>query len=402
MDHAQPFRIDTMAIVRELAALPHRGATTANEKRAAELLARALQALGARVERQPFKTAKTYISEVWWLLGALSLTLILTPFIAWIAFALMLLITATALRYFDWRSSPLSLLPPRAVSENILGKDPHEGKHDQGPQPGLKRKKLILMAHYDSAPVSLLYQPPLVKDFRRSLLCSLGLMAGAVLITLLEVLGMGRPITAWARWLLVAYFLVQGILSTIDYLRYGFANGAADNATGVAVALAGAERLWRDPIAGWEVEVVLTGAEEVGMVGARQYFLAQKDRLDANATYVMNFDNLGSGAVKIITRTGSMTTVVYDNALVHAALQTAAADPQYRHIKTGVWHTGDFDSIWFARAGIPSLTIAAQDEQGQIPFLHRPNDTIDNVDANVARCAVGFAEATIRRLAASV
>jgi len=216
------------------------------------------------------------------------------------------------------------------------------------------------------------------------------------------VLGMGRPITAWARWLLVAYFLVQGILSTIDYLRYGFANGAADNATGVAVALAGAERLWRDPIAGWEVEVVLTGAEEVGMVGARQYFLAQKDRLDANATYVMNFDNLGSGAVKIITRTGSMTTVVYDNALVHAALQTAAADPQYRHIKTGVWHTGDFDSIWFARAGIPSLTIAAQDEQGQIPFLHRPNDTIDNVDANVARCAVGFAEATIRRLAASV
>jgi hypothetical protein len=402
MDKAEFSRIDPMAIVRELAALPHRGATTAYEKQAADILARILQSLGASVERQHFLTAKTYISGVWWLLGALSLTLILTPFLSWLALVLCLLITISGLRQFDWRSSPLSLLPPRADSQNILGRNPHSAHQDQQPQPGIKKRKLILMAHYDSAPTSLLYHPLLVKNFRQSLLISLGLMAGAVVVILLEVLGVGQPITAWLRWLLVLYFLIQGIMSSIDYIRYGFTNGAADNATGVAIALAAAEGLWRNPMAGWEVDIVLTSAEEVGMVGARHYYLTIKDRLDPRTTYVLNFDNLGKGDVKIITRTGSMSPVVYDNALVDAALETAAADPKFQHIKPGAWHTADFDSVWFARAGIPSVTISSQDAQGLIPFLHRPDDTIENVDANVVLSAIDFAEATIRRLAASM
>jgi Iap family predicted aminopeptidase len=97
-----------------------------------------------------------------------------------------------------------------------------------------------------------------------------------------------------------------------------------------------------------------------------------------------------------------MTPVVYDNALVDAALETAASDPKFQHIKPGAWHTADFDSVWFARAGIPSVTISSQDAQGLIPFLHRPDDTIENVDANVVLSAIDFAEATIRRLAASM
>jgi Iap family predicted aminopeptidase len=84
---------------------------------------------------------------------------------------------------------------------------------------------------------------------------------------------------------------------------------------------------------------------------------------------------------------------------VDAALQTAASEPRFDGVKPGVWHTGDFDSLWFARAGIPSLTLSAQDSDGCIPNLHRPTDTIDNVDPTLPGLAVDFAAATAKRLA---
>jgi hypothetical protein len=381
-----------MAIVRDLAALPHRGATTDQESRAADVLEHYLRQLGASVERQPFVTPKTYISEVWSLVGGLILGLLLLPALSWVALLWIVVCVALALQYFDWRASPVSLFPPRGQAHNVIGRLPPQG------QPS---KKLILMGHYDSAPISMLYLPSSVKNFRQSLRISIGLMVLAVGVALLTVLHVGQPVVACLRYALVVYFVAQGIMSSIDHVRLGYTNGAADNATGAAVAVATAARLWRTSIPGWQVEVVLTSAEEANMKGALAYYRAHRNDLDPQRTFVFNFDNLGAGTLRVITCTGSLTDVVYDNALVKAALHTAAADPRFQDVKPGVWHTGDFDSIWFCRAGIPSLTLSAQDEQGLIPNLHRPSDTLENVDANLPAHAVDLAEATVRRLAAS-
>ncbi|MCP5066791.1 MAG: peptidase M28, partial [bacterium] len=75
--------------------------------------------------------------------------------------------------------------------------------------------------------------------------------------------------------------------------------------------------------------------------------------------------------------------------------------PRFQGVEPGEWHTGDFDSLWFARDSVSSLTPAALDAQGRIPPLHRPSDTLENVDPEVVGQAVDFAEATVRRLAAS-
>ncbi|MBW1948248.1 MAG: peptidase M28, partial [Deltaproteobacteria bacterium] len=88
------------------------------------------------------------------------------------------------------------------------------------------------------------------------------------------------------------------------------------------------------------------------------------------------------------------------NALVDEALKRASEDPRFAEIKEGRWHTGDFDTIWFERGKIPSLTLSAQDENGLIPHLHRPEDTLRNVDPRLPALAVDFAEATVRSLAA--
>lgn len=391
--HSGPL-VDPMDIVRELTALPHRGAATDQARLAADILERHLRQLGATVERQPFTTPKTYITEVWWLVGGVVVGLLLIPVLSWLALLLVGVCTAAALLYFDWRDSPVSLLPPRSSSENVIGRAPPSAA--QGKMSAYR--KLILMGHYDSAPVSLLYLPSMVRGFRRSLRISLGLMVLAVVIALLSALGIGQPVVTWLTRLLAMYFVAQGLMSTIDYLRFGYTNGAADNATGAAIAVATAERLWRRPIPGCDVEVVLTGAEEANLKGSRAYYRANRHELGPESSYVLNFDNIGAGQITVITRTGSLSDVVYDNALVDAALETAASEPRFKSVKPGVWHSGDFDSIWFARAGVPSLTLSAQDEEGCVPNLHRPTDTTENVDKAVPRLAVDFAEATVRRL----
>lgn len=240
MNSRQDFLIDPIKIVRELAGLPHRGTTTAEERKAAEILQGHLERLGATVEQQRFRTSKTYISEVWWLLSILVLGLILIPYTSWIALGLVALSVVTSLLYFDWRTTPVSFLPPRGKSANVIGRMNQTADPDKTSHTGPSKNKLILMAHYDSAPVSLLYLPSI------------------------------------------------------------------------------------------------------------------------------------------------------------------EADSLFNRIGPGVWHTGDFDSIWFTRIGIPSLTLSAQDNDGQIPNLHSPGDTVENVDASLLPIAVEFAEATIRRLAQSM
>jgi len=115
----------------------------------------------------------------------------------------------------------------------------------------------------------------------------------------------------------------------------------------------------------------------------------------------LNFDNLGVGTATIVTETGSLTSIVYANALIEAAVHVAANDARFSDIQKGPWHTGDFDSSWFARAGIPAMTLSARDEHGLIPNLHRPSDTLSNVIEALPRHAVDFAESVVRRLATS-
>ena len=388
---------DPIDILRQLTSLAHRGVGTKEERQAADMIKAWLTRSGAAVETQPFLCPKTYLPVVWWLVGGISAGLFLAGAFPWAAFFISLVFTVAAVHYFDWRSSPVQFIVPRVETQNIIGRFP-AGKKENSTHEG-KNKKLILMAHYDTAPISILYLPSMVGNFRQSLLTSLGIMLVTPLVILMTALGIDHVILTWTRYGLGAYFLIQGIISGIDYFRFGHTNGAADNATGAAVALATARRLWEAPMPGWDVEVVLTSGEEVSLVGSRHYYLKNKKKYQENKPFVLNFDNLGSGHIKIITKTGSITPVKYDNPLVDAAIKTAREESRFHGISTGEWHTGDFDSIWFERSGIPSLTLSSQDENGQIPNLHRPGDTLENVNMSMPPQAVDFAEAVSRNLA---
>ncbi|MCK5310627.1 MAG: M28 family peptidase [Desulfobacteraceae bacterium] len=388
---------DPMTTVRKLTSLPHRGAGTPHEKEAADIIENLLLSYGAEVERQVFKTPKTYIWEVIWLIIFIAAGLISAPFFSWFSVGILVFAVASSFLYFDWRSSPLSFFAPSVLSENITGK--MKNKSEQSPVAGEEpQKRLILMAHYDSAPISLLYLPSMVKNFRSSLMINIFLIGFALFIAILQALNIGQPVVLWICFILAGYLLIQGVITSLDYMRYGYTNGASDNATGVAVAMATAKRLWENPVTGLDVIVVLTGAEETGMNGSKYYFNKNKNDFTPENTFVLNFDSIGKGDLKIITKTGSISTVYYKGALVDAALKTAKSEDRFNSVKEASWHTGDFDTIWFARAGIESLTLSVQDKNGAILNLHRPGDTIENIDESLPAFTISFAETLIRNL----
>ncbi|RYU93322.1 M28 family metallopeptidase [Emticicia agri] len=367
-------------IVEKLASFPNRGVATAHEIPVLEYLTSLFAE--QEVTRESFRTPKTYISIVWWLIGGIVVGLLALNFSPIAGLFLTLIFVTMAMLYFNWYASPVTGFPPLVTTYNLIVKT----KSKETPKP----KKLILMAHWDTAPISVLYRPEMVGNFRQSLKISLFLMILAQFVAISQFLLPNTFILLLGN-ILAFYFLLQGIVGTIDYFRLGYSNGASDNATGAAAAIATAQKLWGRNLENLEVELVLTGAEEVGMIGSRAYMKKHYTEFNKE-TYLINFDTLGNGNLKIITQTGSWSNIVYDNKLTQIARQSVSELPTLKEVTTGAWHTADFDSVWFQRAGIPAVTLAALDSKGRMPNIHRPTDILSNVDFVPMEKAIILAE----------
>ncbi len=354
-------------IVEKLASFPNRAVASKNEDLTLDFLSQLFD--NQYISKEPFRTPKTYISVVWWLIGGLVVGLITLNFSTLFGVILTFVFVTMALLYFNWYASPVTSFPPLVTSHNLVVRQ----KNDLP-----KAKKLILMAHWDTAPISLLYRPEMVGNFQQSLKISLILMVLAECLAIFQFL-LPNSISLMGANILALYFILQGIIASIDFFRFGYSNGASDNATGVAAAIETAQKLWSKNLQNLDIELVITGAEEVGMIGARAYMKAHYQEF-TKQTFLVNFDTLGSGDLKIITQTGSWSNIVYANDLVTFAKETITQVPDLQGITTGAWHTTDFDSICFQRAGIPNLTLAALDKNGRMPNIHRPTDTLDKVD----------------------
>jgi hypothetical protein len=296
-----------------------------------------------------------------------------------------------AWRYFNWQYSFATRFPIQHTACNVIGQWP---AREEGGSVGSVRK-VILMAHYDTAPVSLLYSPKQQASFRTSLIVSLGLMIMAGMVATCEVFGAALPYTTYLRYGLMVYFVVQALTGTIGYWLKGYTNGASDNATGVGAALATADRLRHIP--NLDVEVVLTSAEEVGMIGGYYYVQAHKREWKRDQTMAINFDTLGTGRLTIVEQTGTVEVINYKNEPTQLARALVRSDAFKERAQMGRWHTADFDSVWFVRNNIPVLALCALDGNGRMPRIHQPDDTLSHVDLKPVHTAVDFAEAVVMK-----
>ncbi|MDR7400826.1 MAG: M28 family peptidase [Armatimonadota bacterium] len=241
---------------------------------------------------------------------------------------------------------------------------------------GRGERRIVLLAHYDSAKTFFLYHPRRVRGFRRTFLIH------AVLATSLPLLVVWIPILARAAGV---FFLMQAALLLHRERTAPYVNGANDNATGVAVAvqlfLEEAPRL--PP--GVELWVVLTGAEEVGARGARALLA---DLPPPAQTLVLNIDNVGQGQLYYAEAEGMLRLYRYAGPLVPAARSLEGAAPlRYR--------LAYFDTLPLTRAGYPCLTLIRL-EGGVPPHWHWPTDTPDNVDVRAVDDTLAYARALLR------
>lgn len=271
---------DLMEYVRTLSEeIGPRPATTDAEHRASEWIERVMAARGLETESQGFEAIRTY-SWAYILYNLLTLASAFAagfkPFLAWPAFAVSAIVAFFFWTDLDMRMG-LTRLMPKGPSQNIIA------RHVPRARRGEKLRKIVIVAHYDSARASLAFSPNMAKNFASAA----NLMKLCTLLTPVFVLAMAVPWTrSWEPWLwyvtmaVSAYLLVPLFVNLHREFAMPYVAGANDNASGVAVMLGVMERLVpapdatslittefsnirRGPEAAYDAGVVPEGAELV-------------------------------------------------------------------------------------------------------------------------------------------
>ncbi len=194
-------------------------------------------------------------------------------------------------------------------------------------------------------------------------------IAAVALLLGVTLFRLDGPVPLWMTLPMVVLSVIAGALAGAGRLR-GRSLGARDNGSGVVAALAAAEAI-TDPTIG----VLITGAEEFGMVGARVFAGLVGSRLDG--VEVVNFDTLD--------QEGDLYLVSHDRRGARLAAQQAphlaGLGPRVtpRRLPLGIL----VDSLPMARAGAVAITIGRL-TWDTLRRIHTPADVPDGLSLELA------------------
>lgn len=243
---------------------------------------------------------------------------------------------------------------------------------------------VCLISHLDSSRSGLMFHPAVTPR--------LGLLvAGAGVSTLLQtvsgVLAGFRGFRQLDR--LARLFVLIGLMLVAEReVRGKDVPGANDNASGVGACLELARRLTRDPLARTRVVVLVTGSEESGTLGMRNFL----DRHRTSDWVFINFDGVGADApLRVLAKEGGpLGAEAADARLLELAAEIGRANPEL--IAPPLKHGSGlpYDSTPVLTAGGRAISIVNQGE-GAIPDYHWPTDRFDHISLEAFNRAVRFA-----------
>lgn len=229
---------DVMDHVRELAdVIGPRPACTDAEATAADYIEGVFSARGLETERQEFDCPRT---ESWAHLVSHLLTAAAAVLALWLPWPALVLGVVGAVLLWLEMDSRFTIAP-------MLGKGPSQNviaRHVPRQRRGERLKRIVIVAHYDSAKPSLLYSPGMVRNLR---LIATVTRVVSVLVPLVILVG-ALPFAASWTWigylgLAVAAYLLFPIVTLLQRELLSHAtDGANDNASGVAAMLGVMER----------------------------------------------------------------------------------------------------------------------------------------------------------------
>jgi hypothetical protein len=194
--------------------------------------------------------------------------------------------------------------------------------------------------------------------------------AAIALLTALALLRLNGPVAPAEIAAGAGLALGAGVLAGRGRLR-GRSLGARDNGTGLVAALAAAESE-TNPGTG----ILITGAEEFGLVGSRIFARLEAER--ARGAVVLNLDTIDQeGDLSLVSHDARGEALAREEA---PRLAAAGVPLRIRRLPLGIL----VDSLPFARRGVAAITIGRLTWR-TLRLIHTPRDTPEGLSLEMAK-----------------
>ncbi len=216
-----------------------RPATTDAEARAADYIEGVMAARGLTVERQEFDAPRT---DAWALVVRLALTAAAALLARWSALPAVLLgvVGIVLLWLEETRRFTLAQVLPKGPSQNIIA------RHLPKARRGERLRRVVVVAHYDTARGTLLDGPSLrrraatIESLTRACVV---LVPAIIVVRMLPISRAWMPVVWYVMLAVAAVPFVRALIAAHGQVFGRLTDGANDNASGVAVMLGIMDRM---------------------------------------------------------------------------------------------------------------------------------------------------------------
>lgn len=382
-------------LIRDLCSFKGRGPGTDSERRAADMLAGRLRAIGRRTQVEPFFAHPEYaivhlIHAAMGVAGSVIATV--QPAVG---FSIVLLAAVSTYLDLNTRLYLVRSLLFRRVSQNVVS----PGDRPDAPA------RLVLMAHYDAARTGYIFSRAANRIRRLPERTRIGLGPFRLffwlgLAPLLPILG-ARMAGLDATWLnalqaIPTIVLIVGGFLLIDIALSDIVPGAYDNASGVAAVVSAADELTANPPDNLDVWVVLAGSEESFCEGSRAFVRGRRKEFDRATTAFVNVDSVSFGRIAYEISQGPVISLPHDRQLIELceALGTSGAvEGGARPIR----HPLLDDAMPARIRRMRAITLRTTDADGNLaPWYHTHDDVPERVDSSALTEATNFIVSLVR------
>ncbi len=299
----------------------------------------------------------------------------------WMGTAISSAALAALLLEGDLRLTPVSDLLSREPSANVVASVAPRGEERSG---------VCLCGHMDSTRYGLLFHPQAVK--RLQTLLAVPSLSALVLAAapLVRRLPAGRVLRGAA---IGGLALSLAVIAERE-LRGEDVPGASDNASGAGVAAQLIVEAAARPLENTRVDLLITGCEEAGMLGAQAYLRSHPDR--AAGTTFLNFDTVGGDVPLTYILHEGMVPRRASARLVGMLEQIAASRPELGLRPARSTPGLPTDAAPALARGYEAVTLLAQG--ACIPHYHQPSDTYENVHLPTVERTLGVGRELLARL----
>lgn len=362
----------------------YRAPTSEGERWASKYIAGVLEKLGIEAQVEPFESYRTFSYPLLIVLSVSALGGLLSCSHGILAFLLATLGAAAFYQEAHYRSWAARFVP-HETSQNVVGRIPAKGD---------ARRRVLVCAHYDTSKTGLYFHPRFVGRFRTFFVLTALSVMGLPLFILLGGL-FWSGLFGLLRSLATLWVLLN-ILVLLHREVYGKnVYGANDNASGVGVLLAAAERLAKEPLQNTEVWVAATGCEEAGLVGMLN--LLKRHGQELQDALIVNLDGLGAGELKYVTGEGLLKACPSDPELLMFSAEVVRENPGLPFAPQEDRSLGT-DAAGALIHGYRAMSIMALDEDGVLPNWHWETDVVENLDEKNLRDAETFVDLLLKKI----